>query len=99
MLRRLQLSFVQQQGYTNLRCVWTLGCPSEIHPFSKEGAAPPGEDGSLGDARARSFHRLAFEYLFLTLPVPDTVGASCCAQFAVTADKVRERPKRDYERY
>lgn len=71
----------------------------EIHPFSEEGATLPGADPSSSDARAGTFYKHAFEYLFPGMPVPEEVGASCCAQFAVTAEKIRERPKKDYERY
>ncbi|KXL48576.1 hypothetical protein M433DRAFT_14 [Acidomyces richmondensis BFW] len=99
MLSRLQIQYVRDQGYVNLRCVWTLGCRVEIHPFSEEGATLPGADPSSSDARAGTFYKHAFEYLFPGMPVPEEVGASCCAQFAVTAEKIRERPKKDYERY
>jgi hypothetical protein len=37
--------------------------------------------------------------LFPGKAVPEAVGVSCCAQFAVTGDKVRQRPKSDYEVY
>jgi hypothetical protein len=30
MLRGLQLPYIISQGYANIRCAWTLGCPSEI---------------------------------------------------------------------
>lgn len=33
------------------------------------------------------------------IEVPDVVGASCCAQFAVSRDKVLERPRSDYVRF
>lgn len=31
--------------------------------------------------------------------VPDAVGQSCCAQFAVSRDAVLRRPRSDYERF
>lgn len=99
MLARLQIPYIKQEGYANLRCVWTLGCRVEIHPFSEEGATLPGADASSADAPAGAYYKDTFEYLFPNMPVPEEVGASCCAQFAVTAAKIRERPKRDYERY
>ncbi|KAI9805066.1 MAG: hypothetical protein M1825_000900 [Sarcosagium campestre] len=33
-----------------------------------------------------------------TEPVPELVGAACCAQFAVTRQQVHKRPRKDYER-
>ena len=99
MLSRLRLPFVKARGYVNLRCVWTLGCPAEIRPF-KEFIAPSSDDAEVSEeARAGAFYKPAFEELFPGVPVPDVIGASCCAQFAVTADKIRERPKSDYENY
>jgi hypothetical protein len=99
MLSRLQLPFVKAQGYVNLRCVWTLGCPSEIKaleefqtPSSKAAEVP-------GEARAGSFYKFAFGELFPGVAAPEVIGASCCAQFAVTTEKIRERPRSDYERY
>ena len=99
MLSRLQLPFVKSQGYVNLRCVWTLGCPAEIRPL-KEFISPSENEGEVSEkARAGAFYKPAFEKLFPGVPVPEVIGASCCAQFAVTKDKIRERPKSDYESY
>jgi len=99
MLSRLQLPFVKSQGYVNLRCVWTLGCSAEIRPL-KEFTSPSENEGEVSEkARAGAFYKLAFEGIFPGVPVPEVIGASCCAQFAVTKDKIRERPKSDYENY
>lgn len=62
-------------------------------------APPPDEEEISEEARAGTFYKPAFEGLFPGVPVPEVIGASCCAQFAVTADKIRERPKSDYETY
>ncbi|WPB00761.1 uncharacterized protein RHO25_005381 [Cercospora beticola] len=97
-LSRLNLSHVEAQGYTNLRCVWSLGCPSEIHPWVEAEAPPPESDPESNSARAGSFYKAAFQQIFPDTTVPETVGAPCCAQFAVTAAKIQERPKADYER-
>lgn len=164
LLRKLRIPYLQREGYVNLRCVWVIGCPSEIKPFAgirhrkvtkAELAKELGEDIEalgLGDADAEteiyleeaagdsggpgqatgkmaadkvdggdnswlaneaedseppSDHRdtknsyaAAFELLMPELlPVPDVVGVSCCAQFAVTREAVRRRPKADYVRY
>ena len=101
MLSRLQLPYVYDQGYVNLRCVWTLGCPVETRPaIEQESLIPgPGKDEQVSDARAGWFYKQAFEEVFPGMPVPDEAGASCCAQFAVSAAKIREPPKHDYGRY
>lgn len=100
MLSRLQIPFIIAQGYVNLRCVWTLGCPAEIRPIEEYNSSPPANDTDVSSGvKAGSFYKAAFETLFPDIPVPEAIGASCCAQFAVTAGKVRERPKSDYEAY
>ncbi|KXT08506.1 hypothetical protein AC579_9216 [Pseudocercospora musae] len=98
-LQRLQVPYIQSQGYVNLRCVWTLGCPAEIHPLTEALAPPPASDPSSEDARAGSFYKDVFQELFPGEVVPDVVGAPCCAQFAATAERIKTRPKSDYERY
>jgi hypothetical protein len=99
MLSRLQLPFVKAQGYVNLRCVWTLGCPAEIKPLKEFKAASSGDEEISEEARAGAFYKSAFEKLFPGVPIPEVVGASCCAQFAVTAEKIRKWPRSDYETY
>lgn len=100
LLLRLQLPFVRAQGYVNLRCVWTLGCPNEIRPIKEYEAARPSDDTEVSSkVRAGSFYKETFETLFPGMVVPEAIGASCCAQFAVTAAQIRERPKSNYEAY
>lgn len=55
--------------------------------------------GESSSDRTGPYYKKAFEQLFPEKPVPDVVGAPCCAEFAVTADKIRERPRSDYVRY
>ncbi|KAF2167042.1 hypothetical protein M409DRAFT_66134 [Zasmidium cellare ATCC 36951] len=98
-LRRLNISHVIGQGYVNLRCAWTLGCPAEIHPVSDATAPPPASDPGSNDARAGSFYKQAFQELFPDVDVPDVIGSACCAQFAATAEAIRARPKTDYQRF
>lgn len=90
MLRNFQLPYLQKKGYVNMRCVWVLGCPAEIQPL---------ESKHREDVHAGEYYRKAFELLFPGKPIPETVAASCCAQFAATREKIRERPKSDYEHY
>jgi hypothetical protein len=44
-------------------------------------------------------YKKAFEQLFPGEKVPSVVGVSCCAQFAATRDKIRERSKEQYQKY
>ncbi|KAJ5716654.1 Lipase class 3 [Penicillium malachiteum] len=90
MLRNFQVPYLQKMGYVNLRCVWTLGCPEEIHPLS---------DTHRDDVHAGEYFLTGFSELFPDEPIPRVVGVSCCAQFGVTRDKVQQRPKSDYEHF
>lgn len=92
MLRRLQLPFLEEQGYVNIRCVWSLGCPAEIKPLAEEGEHREA-------VHAGGDYKKAFMTLFPDKEVPKEVGVSCCAQFAATREKIRERKKSEYQRY
>ncbi|OCK80577.1 hypothetical protein K432DRAFT_392938 [Lepidopterella palustris CBS 459.81] len=92
MLRHFQLPYLEKEGYVNIRCAWSLGCPAEIKPLEEEGE-------HRAQVHAGGDYKQAFEVLFPGIEVPKFVGVSCCAQFAATRDKIRERPRKDYESY
>jgi hypothetical protein len=92
MLRHFQIPYLEEEGYVNIRCAWSLGCPHEIKPLEEEGEHREA-------VHAGGDYKQAFEYLFPGTPVPESIGVSCCAQFAATREKIREREKRDYIRY
>ncbi|EME82196.1 uncharacterized protein MYCFIDRAFT_154766 [Pseudocercospora fijiensis CIRAD86] len=92
-LQRLNISYIEAVGYASLRCCWTLGCPVEIKPLREAVAEHPDSDPDSPRARAGSFFKAAFEEMFPGQPVPEEIGASCRAQFAATADTVRQRPR------
>lgn len=92
MLRHFQFPYLAQQGYVNIRCAWSLGCPAEIKPLA--------EAGEHREAvHAGGDYKKAFERLFPEEQVPVAVGVSCCAQFAATREKVRERSREEYVKY
>lgn len=92
-LRNFQLPYLADQGYVNLRCAWQLGCPNEIKPWEND----PREKQQQGHAGNSYYH--AFQEIFgPEREVPKEVGVSCCAQFALTRDKVREIKKEEYVR-
>jgi hypothetical protein len=92
-LRNLRLQAVAAQGYVNLRCEHDPGCPTNVHPWS-----PTQIDIDKKDIRAY------FPQVYQTLfgvgkeRVPEHIGNVCCGQFAVTRERILQRPKRDYER-
>ncbi|KAI0149139.1 hypothetical protein BJ166DRAFT_57333 [Pestalotiopsis sp. NC0098] len=92
-LRNLQLPYLQENGYVNLRCVWVIGCPAEIRPVEDE--------ANRDDAHpmTKDIYKQAFDELLPDLPMPEVVGVSCCSQFAVTRETIQSRPQSDYVRY
>ncbi|KAF2122862.1 hypothetical protein BDV96DRAFT_639420 [Lophiotrema nucula] len=92
MLRHFQLPYLEKEGYVNIRCAWSLGCPAEIKPLVEEGQ-------HRAAVHAGGAYKAAFEVMFPGQEVPKQVGVSCCAQFAATKEKIQERPKKDYEHY
>ena len=84
-LNSLQTSFVQQNGYANLRCNWNPGC---IEKHRKNRFVTPEVwrevfNGTSTDKGAGQ-------------DAPRQVGAACCAQFAVSRSRVLERPLSDF---
>ncbi|THY64145.1 hypothetical protein D6C97_02761 [Aureobasidium pullulans] len=92
-LSRLQLTYILEQGYVNLRCVWTLGCPHEIHPLDHPA------DEITSETHADQVYAAAFKELFPDASIPESIGVSCCAQFAVSKATILQRPREEYERY
>ncbi|CAM1505157.1 Fc.00g107940.m01.CDS01 [Cosmosporella sp. VM-42] len=94
LLQRFRFQHLKEEGYINLRCVWVLGCPAEIKPIQD---ATPGKKGE--PVHAKHVYKGAFEELFPSLPVPETIGVTCCSQFAVRRETIRKKPKEEYIRY
>lgn len=91
-LSKLQFQHVKDEGYASLRCAWKQGCPYEVRPYADL------ESTVRGSAHKRSYKQ-AFEELLPGVEVPKTVGAPCCAQFAVTRETIQSRAKPDYARW
>lgn len=89
----LQLDYVRETGYVNLRCSWVVGCPVELEP-ARYFREKPEDNG----------HPTAVEYpdrfmeLFPGEELPELVGTACCSQFAISRGKIHERGIEDYHR-
>lgn len=89
----LQLDYVREAGYVNLRCSWIVGCPVELEP-ARYFREKPEDNG----------HPTAVEYpdrfmeLFPGEELPELVGTACCSQFAISREKIHERGIVDYHR-
>lgn len=71
-----------------------LGCPAEIKPITDETPAKPNEP-----IHAKHVYKAAFEELFPSLEVPQEIGVTCCSQFAVRREVIRQRPRAEYVRF
>jgi hypothetical protein len=89
LLQNIRVSYLIHEKYTNLRCAWAVGCPTQIDFHNK-----PLEADSTAN-----HYREAFEEMFPNEILPSKIAAACCAQFALTRDKIHERPIEDYKRY
>ncbi|KAL9112769.1 MAG: hypothetical protein Q9227_003072 [Pyrenula ochraceoflavens] len=100
-LQTLQLPFVDKSGYVNLRCNWNPGCEKAhrrnkhvTHEIWQEvfmhTSTPPANESNVV-SKPEDKNRLFY--------TPSEVGAACCAQFAVSKEQVRRRPKSDYEKF
>ncbi|KAB8238027.1 DUF3431 domain-containing protein [Aspergillus alliaceus] len=92
-LPHLRLEAVDAQGYVNLRCEHNPGCPTSVNPWE-----PTQIDIEKDDIRA--FFPQVYETLFNvgSEKVPQHIGNVCCGQFAVSRERILERPRQDYER-
>jgi hypothetical protein len=88
-ITRLSPARVQREGYVNLRCDWTPGCPSWMHPGAVE------EDGNK---KEEVEYAAVWAELFPGDPVPQIVAQPCCAQFALSRERIRQLPKSKYVR-
>ncbi|KAF3918123.1 hypothetical protein ABW21_db0209635 [Orbilia brochopaga] len=93
-IKNLQLPYLSKTGFLPLRCSWQLGCPAELKPVHPYENARIDDRTHTEEAYARSF-----EQLFPNMTVPEVVGAACGGQFALTRQKILERPLSDYQHY
>ncbi|KAJ5777010.1 hypothetical protein N7520_000256 [Penicillium odoratum] len=99
-MRNLQTSFIEHNGYANLRCNWNPGCKAS-HRFNThvtdeiwwdifQGTSTP----PLNMSSPYEVEQVGQKYI----RKPEQIAAACCAQFAVSKDQVRRRPREDYVR-
>ena len=79
MIRRLSNDHVTREGYVNMRCEWYPGCPDWLHPTNAQESLAKQEEEVL----SRSW-----EELFPTSPIPKALGQACCAQFALSRERI-----------
>jgi hypothetical protein len=82
-ISRLSAERVQREGYMNLRCHWDPGCPSWMHPGTLEEDINKQEETMV----AKSWSEI-----FPLDPMPNVLAQPCCAQFAISKDRIRSIP-------
>jgi hypothetical protein len=90
MVSRLSAERVQREGFMNMRCTWDPGCPSWMHPGAVEEDINKQEETML----AKSWSEL-----FPLDPIPNVLAQPCCAQFAISRDRIRSLPLARYVFY
>jgi hypothetical protein len=83
MIGRLSAERVQREGYMNMRCHWNPGCPDWMHPGTVKEDINKQEETML----AKSWSEL-----FPLDPIPNVLAQPCCAQFAISRDRLRAIP-------
>lgn len=90
MIRHLNHEKVARDGYMNLRCHWTPGCPTGLDPMATEIDSEKREEVEIKDAWAAMF---PFDEL------PEALAQPCCSQFATTRERIRNLPRERYVQF
>jgi Protein of unknown function (DUF3431) len=85
---------VAREGYFNARCHHDPGCPDWLHLDR-----PEAEWDLIKKTEERFFTREVWQELHPGAPFPASISQPCCAQFAVSKDRIRERSHAEYLRY
>ena len=84
MLQRLNPVRVIREGYMNLRCIWAPGCPNWMHPGAREEDEAKQEEAIFAHT---------WREVFPHESVPEVLAQPCCAQFAVSRERILAVPK------
>ena len=83
MISRLRGSYVVRNGYINLQCDWAKSCPSWLN----------GSDTWPNmEKQEQVYLSRVWEELFPSKGIPITLGAPCCAQYAISKERIRAIP-------
>lgn len=90
MVSRLSLPHVWRNGFVNMKCNWSPGCPDWVHPANTEKDSGKEEEHVIAKSWAE---------LFPLDEVPTVLSQPCCAQFALSRDRIQARPHAQYVWY
>ncbi|KAH7078983.1 hypothetical protein BKA63DRAFT_541640 [Paraphoma chrysanthemicola] len=87
LISRLSRQRVWREGFVNMRCSWYPGCPDWMHPGETESNDFKQEEVML----AKSWSEL-----FPLDEVPSVLAQPCCAQFALSRERIQAKPYAQY---
>ena len=90
MIRRLNDNHVAREGYMNVKCEWYPGCPKWLEPTNLE--------DDLGKQEQKVLSKCWHE-LFPFHPLPRFLAQPCCAQFALSRQRVLSIPLSQFTFY
>lgn len=93
-IRRINDAHVARKGYFNSRCHHDPGCPDWLHVDR-----PQAEWDLIKKNEERFFTSELWHELHPGAPIPASISQPCCAQFAVSRDRIRVQPRSEYIRY
>lgn len=95
MVRRLSSQKVLRDGYMNLRCHLEPGCPDHIHPVVDRESS----DDTLNIPEALVIGKAWLELFPDAKAPPKVLSQPCCAQFALSKDRIQTIPLTQYVFY
>lgn len=90
MVQRLSRQRVWREGYVNMRCSWHPGCPDWMHP---------GETEQNDFKQEEVLIAKSWSELFPLDEVPTVLAQPCCAQFALSRERIQAKPYAQYVWY
>ncbi|KAH7126847.1 hypothetical protein B0J11DRAFT_287670 [Dendryphion nanum] len=90
LIKRLSRPRVWREGFVNMRCSWYPGCPDWMHPGETEENVYKQEEILL----AKSWSEL-----FPLDEIPPVLAQPCCAQFALSRERIQAKPHAQYVWY
>jgi hypothetical protein len=93
-VKRLNHERVARMGYMNVRCHHDPGCPDWIHMDR-----PGGDFDFFHKPEEIYWRKEIWEEIHPGAPIPPSISGICCAQFAVSRQRIREVPIERFKHY
>jgi hypothetical protein len=90
LISRLSRQRVWREGFVNMRCSWYPGCPDWMHP---------GETESNDFKQEEVLLAKSWSEIFPLDEVPSVLAQPCCAQFALSRERIQAKPYAQYVWY